>query len=72
MLGKNLKFVLSKRGSIIALNLGFILLLAKINAILKKQSCKNDVLIAYDTGHIKMILVLSTKVVVFYMQTFIV
>lgn len=48
------------------------LLSTKVDPVLKKQSYKKDVFIAYDTGYIKIVLTLMTKIVVLYMQTFII
>lgn len=72
LLEKGIQFVPSKGSGIIALNLGFILLLAEVDPILKKQGYKKDVLVACSTSRIKIVLVLLTKVVALYLQTLIV
>lgn len=69
---KSLKFVLSRRNSIVAFILGFILLPIEVNFISKKQGCKGDMLVAYRISYVKMIFTLLTKVVALYMQIFIV
>lgn len=69
---KDLKFVLSKEGGTIVFNPGLILLSIEVNSILKEQNYKKDVLVAYSTSHIKLILALSIKVVASYMQALIV
>lgn len=63
---KDLKFILSRRNSIIVFNLNFILLPAKIDLVTEKQICKKYMLGNRGSGHIKIILVLSTKIVAFY------
>lgn len=66
LLEKSLEFILSNEGGIVALNLGFILLLAEVDFISKKQSRKRDKLVIHGPGRVKMILALSTKIVVLY------
>lgn len=44
LLKKGFEFVLEKKNSPISFFLGLILLLSKVDLILEKQSCKNDVL----------------------------
>lgn len=61
---KNLKFVLNKRNGTVVFNLGFVLLLVKIDLILEKQDCKKDVLEIYKIGCVEMIFGLLTKVVI--------
>lgn len=78
LIKKDLEFVLSKEDSLVALNLDLVLLLAKVDSILKvdfipeKQGCKKNILMAHGIGHIKIILVLSTKVIIFHIQAFII
>lgn len=67
LLKKSLKFVLNNRNSIIVFIFNLVLLFIEINFILKKQSCTKDVLIAYSTHYIKMILILSIKIVALYL-----
>ena len=45
------------------------LLLAKVDSIVEKQGRKGDTLVTRGIGHVKMILVLSTKVVALHMLT---
>lgn len=44
------------------------LLPAKIDYILKEQSCTKDALKTYNTGYIKMVFALLTKVVLLYIE----
>lgn len=69
---KSLEFISSRRDGIVTFNLGLMLLPAKVNSIPKERGCKKDALRAYGTGYVKMILALSTKVVVLHMGTFII
>lgn len=68
LLEKGLKFVLNREGSTVAFNMGFVLLLAEIDLIMEKCSYKRYTLRACDTSCVKIILGLSTKVVVLYMK----
>lgn len=68
LLKKSYEFVLNKKDGFIAFNLGFVLLLAKINSILEKQSYKKNLLMACDTSCVKMILTLLKKIITLYMQ----
>ena len=63
---KKLEFVPSKRGGPVVFNLGLVLLLAKVNLILEKQSYKENGLVVRGTGRVKMILAQLTKVVAFH------
>lgn len=45
------------------------LLPAKVDLIPKEQKCKKDTLIAYRSGHIKIILTFAIKIIAFYIQT---
>lgn len=47
-------------------NLRFILLLIKVNRILKKQNNKKDILVICNFDYIKIIFVLLIKVIAFY------
>lgn len=54
---KCFELVLSKVNNTIILKLGLVLLLVKVDPILKKQGHKKDVLIAHDTGRVKIVFV---------------
>lgn len=69
---KGLKFVLYEESNSVLLNPSLMLLVAKIDLILKKQSRKKDMLIAHDTGYIKMIFALLIKIITLYTQAFII
>lgn len=69
---KSFKFVLSSKNNIVAFNLGFMLLPAKVDSIWEKQSCKRYTLEACDPGYVKIVLALLTKVVAFYIRAIIV
>lgn len=62
---KTLNYFPNRRKSTIAFNLGFVLLLAKVNPIPEEQSRKNDVLVSCGINCIKMILILLTEVIAF-------
>lgn len=66
LLEECLEFVLSKKSNPIILNLSFMLLLAEVDPISKKQSRKRDVLVARGTDYIEIIFILPTKVVILY------
>lgn len=66
LLEKGIEFVLNKRNSINVFNLSFVLLLIEVDFILEEQSCKRDILMTCDTSYIKIIFVLLTKVIAFY------
>lgn len=72
LLKKGLQFVPNRKDGIGAFHSSFVLLPVEINFFLKEQGCKKDALVACGTGHIKIILALSTKVITFYLQTFII
>lgn len=72
LLEKNLEFVLCKKDNIIAFNLNFMLLLAKIDLISEIQSRRKETLIVCNIGYIKIVLALLAKVIAYLMQTFIV
>lgn len=63
---KDIKFVLNKNNGIIVLNLSFVLFLAKIDFIIKKQDYNKDALIFYDFKRIKIIFALSTTIYKLY------
>lgn len=52
MLEKSLKFILTKKDKIVIFDMNFVLLLAKINLVSKKQSYKRDALILYSSNRI--------------------
>lgn len=64
--------VLNRKDGIIIFNSSFLLLLVEISFILKKQNGKRDVLITYKFDLVKIIFTLAAKVVVLYIQTFII
>ena len=66
LLKKNFEFISNRKNSTIAFNLGFMLLLEKTDSILKKQSCKKDMLLACSSYYIKIILILLIKVLAVY------
>lgn len=68
---KNFKFISSRENSIITFNLSFVLLLVKVDLILKKKSCKENVFMACSTSCVKIIFTLLTKIIAFYIQAFI-
>lgn len=68
LLKKSLKFILSRRDRTIVFNLSFVLLSTEINPITEEKSCKRDAFETHNTSYIKIILTLSTKIVIFYMQ----
>lgn len=72
LIEKSSEYILFKVNNLILLNLSLILLLAEINPIIKKQSWKKNVLMAFITSCIKMVLALLTKIVALYIQVFII
>lgn len=72
LLKKSFEFIPNKRSNAITFYIDLILLPAEIDLLSKKQSHKKDTLVAHSTSHIKIILVMLTKVIVFYMQVAIV
>ena len=64
---KGLEFVPSRRNAIVAFNLSFLLLLAEVNLVSKKQGQKGDAFVSCDSNHIKMIFTLLTEVIILYM-----
>lgn len=67
LLEKNLKFIPSRGDGTVMFNLSLVLLLVEVNLILAKQGYKKHALVVCHTGYIKMILALSTEVIIFYM-----
>lgn len=65
LLEKTLEFVSNRRDSIIAFKLDLVLLLAKVDLILKKQDCKKNVLVVYSNSNVKMIFALSINIIAF-------
>lgn len=72
MLEKDLKFVLSKKDSIIIFNLSLVLLPAEVDLIAEKEGYKGDMFRSCDTSYVKMILALLTKIIALYIQGYIV
>lgn len=67
-----MEFVLNRGSGAIAFYLDFVLLPAKINIFIGKKNRKENRLIAHGTSYVKIIFALSTKIVAFYVQIFIV
>lgn len=63
---KNFDFIASKKDNIITFYLNFILLPAKINFIPEKRNHKKDAIMLYGSSRVKIILILSTKIVSLY------
>lgn len=72
LLKKGLEFVLSKRDGTVAFNLSFVLLLVEVTLILEKQVYKKDALKTCDIGRVKIIFLISTKIVAFHIRATIV
>lgn len=64
---KSLEFIFSRRGSTVLFNLGLMLLLAEIDLVAKKRSCKGHVLRDRGIGYVKIILALPTEIIVLHM-----
>lgn len=64
---KYLKFVLDKRQNSIIFFSYYMLLPVNVEFIVKKQNYKIDAFSAYDINHLKMVLILSIKVIIFNM-----
>ena len=69
---KSLEFISSKGAGSVALNLGLMLLLAEVDLVPEEQGHKGNTLEFCGTGHVKIVLTLSTKVVALYIRTTIV
>lgn len=72
MLDNSLEFVLCKKSNTLALNFNFVLLPIKVDLVSKKQSCKEDAYVACSFDCVKIVLILSKKVIAFYVQASIV
>lgn len=57
------EFVLSKRGGISSFKLNFLLLLAEVYFILKKQGCKVDMFVAHGFSYMKIVFTLPKKII---------
>ena len=66
LLEKGLKFVLRRGDNTIMFSLSLVLLPAELDPVGEKQGRKEDALVARGTGCIKIILTLSTKVIILY------
>ena len=65
---KGLEFILSKESSSVAINLGLVLLPAKVDPILEERGRKRNTLGPRSTGHVKMVLALLTEIIALYIQ----
>ena len=63
LLEEGFEFVSSKRYGIVAFNLRFVLLLAEVNPISKKQSCKKDAFVTCGSGRVEIILTLLIEII---------
>lgn len=72
LLKEDFEFVSSKKDSTDTFNLSFVLLPAKIDPIPEKQSCEGDALRIRNINHIKIVLILSIKVVALYIRAIII
>lgn len=72
LLKKSFEFGLNKTDGIIAFILSLMLLSIEVDPIPEKQSYERDALKTYGTNHVKIVLVLLTKVVAFYIRATIV
>ena len=68
LLEKGFKFVPSKKGGLVTLNLCFVLLPMEVDPIPEQKSRKENALMICGTGHVEMILALSTKIVALHVQ----
>lgn len=64
------KFISNKKSGFIIFDLDLISLLTNNDLILKKCNCKKDTFMTFDFSIFKIVLVLLTKVVIFYIQVF--
>lgn len=60
-LQKSFKFVLNRRSNIIVFNLNFILLLAKVDLIVKELGHKKDAFITHNSNFINIVFILLEK-----------
>lgn len=67
LLEKDFEFILSRKGHTISFDLDFMLLPAKIDPVTKQRSRKEHALRAHSIGRVKIILLLSTKIVALHM-----
>ena len=72
LLEKDLEFIPSEGGGLIALNLGLVLLPAEVDSVPEERGCEGNTLGPRGTGRVEMILTLSTEVVALYVGTTIV
>lgn len=63
---KNLEFFLNRENNTLTFNVSFVPLLAEVNLMSKEQGCKKNAFKVYGTSHVKMIIVLLTEVITFY------
>lgn len=63
---KSFKFVSNKENSTFIFYLSLMLLSAEANLVIEKQSYKKDMLMACNTSHVKIIVALSTEIVILY------
>lgn len=68
LLKKGLKFVLDKRGGIVAFNLSLMLLSAEVDLISKNQIRESIALGVYYIDYIQKVFVRLTKVITFYVR----
>lgn len=71
-LKKDIKLVLYEGGNIVLLNLGLVLLPAKIDFFIEKQKCKKYSLVALCTSCLKIVLALLAEVIAFHIQVLII
>lgn len=69
---KSFEFIWSKGDNTIVFNLSLVLLLIKVDHVPEKQSYKQDALIFFTISYTIMVFAVLTKIVVLYLQTFIV
>ena len=68
LLEKSLEFIPSEKSGLVALNLGLMLLLAKINPVSEERSRKENTLGSRSTGRVEIVLALLTEIIALYMQ----
>lgn len=64
---KNLKLVASSGCSLVMLDPGFMLLPANVDLILEEQGCRRDMFMTFSPNGFKIVLVLLTELIIFYM-----
>lgn len=69
LLEKSLKFVLYKKSNLVLLNPNFVLLLIEVDFII---CYKKDILMPCSTSRIEIIFALSIKLIILYIQAFII